>query len=81
MKKLVLEYNKVKSRSKDSDINLFHKFYTEKKIVFPWLKKETLRWHTRRSETDRSSSSTTNSSTKPKQKLASLITKQRQVRT
>ena len=85
MKELVLQYDKLKSLNKVNNHSLFQSFYDEKKILFPWLKKETLRWHVRKSKTT-STNSTKATTTKaattiPKPKLVSLVMKQSQVRT
>ena len=84
MKGLVLEYNKIKCKNK-VDTNLFHNFYIEKKVLFPWLKKESLRWHVQKKEVkDTSSTTSDNSSTNPKSTKdtsGSLIINQSQIRT
>ena len=80
MKELVLQYNKLRSLNKvNNNYSLFQNFYDEKKVLFPWLKKESLRWHVRMSK----SISTNNmeATVSPKPKLASLVMKQSQVRT
>ena len=41
MKELVVEYGKIKSLNNVNNICSFQAFY-DKKILFPWLKKETL---------------------------------------
>ena len=80
MKELVLQYNKLRSLNKvNNNYSLFQNFYEEKKVLFPWLKKESLRWHLRKSISTNNMEATV--TTTPKPKLASLVMKQSQVRT
>ena len=83
MKELVLQYNKLRSLNKvNNNYSLFQNFYDEKKVLFPWLKKESLRWHVRMSKSiSTNNMEATFSATIPKPKLASLVMKQSQVRT
>ena len=51
MKKLATEYKRLKNNSNtNNNYYLLNSFYDEKKILFPWLKKESFRWHVRQSE-------------------------------
>ena len=84
MKELVLQYNKLRSLNKvnNNSYSFFQCFYDEKKVLFPWLKKESLRWHLRMSKSiSTNDMEATVSTTNSKPKLASLIMKQSQVRT
>ena len=79
MKMLVVEYNKVKSLNNvNNTCCTLQGFYDEKKILFPWLKKETLRWHVRNPKT---SKTTTDTTTEAKHNLKSFVIQQSQVRT
>lgn len=55
-----------------------YKHFMTKKILFPWLKKETLRWHVRNPKT---SKTTTDTTTEAKHNLKSFVIQQSQVRT
>ena len=80
MKELVLQYNKLRSLNKvNNNYSLFQNFYDEKEVLFPWLKKESLRWHVQKSTSTNNMEATV--TTTPKPKLASLVMKQSQVRT
>ena len=66
MKKLVADYNKLnkkKSCKANNDYYLLHSFYEEKKVLFPWLKKECFRWHVRQSKGNDTPSDCTDEST------------------
>jgi len=47
MKELAEEFNKNKLKNRET--NFFDQFYNEHVLIFPWLKKESLRWHIRSS--------------------------------
>ena len=44
MKQLAKKYKKSKI-NKVNVYDYFNRFYVENKLIFPWLKKDTLRWH------------------------------------
>ena len=46
MKELALMYEK-ESTSSNNNSNYFNDFYLREKLVYPWLTKESLRWHVR----------------------------------
>ena len=45
MKELALMYDKENNGNNSS--NYFNEFYLKQKIIYPWLTKESLRWHIR----------------------------------
>ena len=47
MKKLAIDFN---DANKSKKKNYFTEYYDTKKLLFPWLQKETLRWHIRKSK-------------------------------
>ena len=51
MKKLGTEYLKVDHNIRNNKFR-FNKYYDEKKLIYPWLKKESLRWHIRQFNKD-----------------------------
>ena len=65
MKQLAKEYNK--DKNKDNNITYyFNCFYEKNKLIYPWLKKDTLRWHIRANNklvTTKTSSKTTTTTT------------------
>ena len=63
MKQLVKEYNKVKN--KENDVTYyFNCFFEKNKLIYPWLKKDTLRWHVRANNKLVNSTSATTTKTK-----------------
>ena len=46
MKELALMYEK-ENTSSNNNSNYFNDFFLREKLVYPWLTKESLRWHVR----------------------------------
>jgi len=48
MKELANKYVLESNKYVDKDCFYFNNFYKEKKIIYPWLEKESFRWHVRK---------------------------------
>ena len=47
MKELAEEFVNKSDKNSNTRYNYFNKFYHDRKLLFPWLEKESLRWHVR----------------------------------
>lgn len=57
----------------DNSSNFFNKFYVTKKLIYPWLTKESLRWHIRVKKQHKSDTVTTNSTVLGRQNKTSTL--------
>ena len=48
MTELAEEYTTNYEKCGNNQYNYFNNYYKEKKMIYPWLNKETLRWHFRK---------------------------------
>ena len=75
MKELALMYEK-ENKYGNHNSNYFNDFYLKQKHIFPWLTKESLRWHTRVKKKLNSDTTIINKSTNKTVTLESVSTDQ-----